>query len=69
MPALALAGDGRRREADREDEVEADRDRMDEADRHRAAQREDVAAAELGELLDGSAPLAKMSLKAEPNES
>ena len=42
---------------------------MDEAERDRAGQDEDVAAAELGELLAADAPLSKMSLNVDPNES
>ena len=50
-PALALAGDGVDREAEGEDEAQPDRERVDEPERDRAGQREDVAPAEVGELL------------------
>ena len=50
-PALALAGDGVGREPEREDEAQPDGERVDEPERDRARQAEDVAAAELGELL------------------
>ena len=49
--ALTLAGHRRRREADREDARQRDGDGMDDAQRDGAGQREDVATAELRELL------------------
>src|SRR5438093_5187430 len=65
-PALPLAGDRRRRQADREDRHQDDRDRVDVAEGDRAAEAEDVAAAEARELLGDDARIdQRLHLRAE----